>query len=46
MESGEIIIDTVACQACGACAVTCPNSAAVVDTFDERGFMDAIEAAC
>jgi heterodisulfide reductase subunit A len=44
-EEGKIVVDTVACQACGACAVTCPNSAAVVDTFDEQGFMNALEAA-
>jgi heterodisulfide reductase subunit A len=43
-EAGKIMVDPVACQACGACAAQCPNSATVIGSFEEAGIMDAIEA--
>lgn len=44
-EMNMIQVDPAACQGCGVCAAHCPNSATMLENFEENGIMGAIEAA-
>ncbi|MFH1992069.1 MAG: FAD-dependent oxidoreductase [Pseudomonadota bacterium] len=44
-EMNRIQVDPAACQGCGVCAAECPNSATMIENFEEIGIMAAIEAA-
>lgn len=44
-ELDRVMVDHAACQGCGTCAAVCPNSATVMGDFEDRGILDAIEAA-
>ncbi len=43
-ERNRIVVDPAACQACGMCAVSCPNNAAEVLGWNERQTMAIIDA--
>lgn len=40
----RVVVDPAACQACGMCAVSCPNNAAEVLGWNEKQTMTVIEA--
>ncbi len=40
----KILVNPLMCQGCGACAATCPNSAAVVAGFHEEQMFEIIDA--
>jgi heterodisulfide reductase subunit A len=44
-ESDRVVVNPVMCQGCGACAATCPNSAAIVEGFTEGQMLETIDAA-
>ena len=41
----QIIVNPAMCQGCGACAVACPNGAAVLEGFSEQQMLEVIDAA-
>jgi len=40
----KILVNSLMCQGCGACAVVCPNSASVVEGFHEEQMFEMIDA--
>jgi len=45
MELEQISVNTVMCQGCGSCAAVCPNSASIVEGFQEDQMLEIIDAA-
>jgi heterodisulfide reductase subunit A len=43
-EGDRVVVNPVMCQGCGACAATCPNSAAIVEGFTEGQMLETIDA--
>jgi heterodisulfide reductase subunit A len=44
-EHEKVLVNPVMCQGCGSCSAVCPNSASIMDGFQEQQMFEMIDAA-
>jgi heterodisulfide reductase subunit A len=45
LDHENVLVNPVMCQGCGSCAAICPNSASVLEGFQEQQMFEVIDAA-